>query len=174
MATRIVSTMRPVGVVINGRQHHSCGWRAQPIAGRSLGVGERLAALVTDELCLLARMHTNIACVGRPSGRTRQSRTQYLDWIHDHPPGRHVAMARNDALGTCGLFAINPHPGVVRGDQETHASEATVGPSGTRPVSRHGTVSAPVHRFSAPTSSAPHCLPGSRWGHTTCAVKPCT
>ena len=47
--------MQSVGIVINGRQHHGCGWRAQPIAGRALGVGERLAALATDEAFLLAR-----------------------------------------------------------------------------------------------------------------------
>jgi hypothetical protein len=42
MATRIVSAMRAVGVVITGCPHHGCGLRVQPIAGRALGVGERL------------------------------------------------------------------------------------------------------------------------------------
>ena len=77
-------------------------------------IGEGLAVLATEKAFLLARVHTNVAFTGLPSGRTRQIRTKCQCGVHDHPPGRNLQMARKDDRWTCVFFSTNPQHGLVR------------------------------------------------------------
>ena len=68
-------------------EDHGLGRSAQPIEDRAGGGAEGFVALVADEPLCLARMDTDIAFAGLPSGMAVPIGAEDGGGVHNAPPG---------------------------------------------------------------------------------------